>query len=139
MSATEDEESDCDLAPPPPKRPHLQIGPESAASRPDHRSAIRDADDDDPTADEEDDIVELSHQQYRDTVSTAAAAAAAATATTAVSALPRTPTRTENRDTTSNPLRDKYSALVRRDITNCPFSHLTNSLTSSRSEGAVER
>jgi hypothetical protein len=105
--STEDEESDYtdeDLAAPPRKKHSTGGNIPPQANSP----GVRAADDDDVTADEED-VVELSPHQYRHAVATATAAEAATT-----------PKRTTHgpASSTPTPVRDKYSAIVRRDTSN---------------------
>ena len=113
MSATEDGESDYndeDLAAPPRKRLHAQHKSVNDPARTKSTAISYHDDEDDRTADEED-VVEPSSQQYK---------AAVATETTApVTPKPSSVSVDVHVHTTPTPSRDKYSAIVRRDITNC--------------------
>jgi hypothetical protein len=116
MSTTEDEESDYtdeDLAAPPRKKRSapLKTGNDLPQA---NNPIVRGLDYDDVTADEED-VVELSPQQYRHAVATATAAEDAATT-------PRRSTQVPA-STTPTSVRDKYSAIVRRDTSNRTATH----------------
>jgi hypothetical protein len=119
MSTTEDEESDYtdeDLAAPPRKKHSKSAIPPPQANNP----VVRSVQEDDITADEED-VVELSPQQYRHAVATATATAAVTAAATAATTRKRSTQVPAS--TSPTPVRDKYSAIVRRDTSNRTSTH----------------